>query len=480
MAKLEVDVLLKDGTDESTFINDVTSNTEVDLKNRLPNSPTLVVLDVEESYINTLKSHSSVESVEVEFRADAPITYPDIPTKYTVTNKTIGGSSTNYESIRGDKYLSFQHYLDTDIMVAPERTINGNTGSNVGSHHFWSDPYGKFDQIRTLGTEPSTSSGQFGDDQTYYSTYTGKNVDIVAFEAGDATDTDYVAYHQHKEWDDPDNPGQTRCIPMNWPGLDSTSNNQTSTELMLNDHSTGTLSASGGLQGGFAKKSKLRVCYLSDGISSGLDSIKSWHNAKSVNPETGVKDPTIVILEWHHPPTNKEYAIKIEDIDSVTDPTGGTTTKPGGGWTSDYTAFTSRGIIPFQLEDPTDNSWHWVIPFGWQSLASYHVSIEQCWDAGIVVIANASNAGACYVKESDARWSGTYCTISGTKTLYNMDYGPAPNDSQNDPCSISKGTTSTTNWYPFRIYGPHGLDKAIDVAAGGNSEGCPTLDFYTG
>ena len=153
MAKLEVDVLLKDGTDESTFINDVTSNTEVDLKNRLPNSPTLVVLDVEESYINTLKSHSSVESVEVEFRADAPITYPDIPTKYTVTNKTIGGSSTNYASIRGDKYLSFQHYLDTDIMVAPERTINGNTGSNVGGHHFYSDPYGKFDQIRTLGTE---------------------------------------------------------------------------------------------------------------------------------------------------------------------------------------------------------------------------------------------------------------------------------------------------------------------------------------
>ena len=59
MAKLEVDVLLKDGTDESTFINDVTSNTEVDLKNRLPNSPTLVVLDVEESYINTLENNFS-------------------------------------------------------------------------------------------------------------------------------------------------------------------------------------------------------------------------------------------------------------------------------------------------------------------------------------------------------------------------------------------------------------------------------------
>ena len=49
MAKVIVDVVLKDGTDEAAFITDVTSNTEVDLKNRLPNTPTIVVLKVEES-----------------------------------------------------------------------------------------------------------------------------------------------------------------------------------------------------------------------------------------------------------------------------------------------------------------------------------------------------------------------------------------------------------------------------------------------
>ena len=31
MAKIKADVLLKDGTDEVAFINDVTSNSEVDL-----------------------------------------------------------------------------------------------------------------------------------------------------------------------------------------------------------------------------------------------------------------------------------------------------------------------------------------------------------------------------------------------------------------------------------------------------------------
>ena len=482
MAKLRADVLLKDGTDEVEFINDVTTNDEVDLNDRLPSSPTLVVLDVEESYFDTLRSHSSVVSVEVELVAHAPLTYPDKPAKYTLSGKSIGGvwDGSSYTGVRGDKWISYQHYLDTDFMVAPERTINSFTGSNVGCHYWDSDPDGKRDQMRFLGTEPAASSGHFGDDQTYSSYYTGKNVDIVTLEGGTTPpDTPYIAYHQHPDWDDPDNPGQTRCIPMDWPNLSSSvPNTQVSTENMLNSHATGTLSAAGGIHGGFAKKSKLRAAYLSGQyITTMLDSIKTWHNAKSVNSSTGLKDPTVLITEWHHPVTNKQYAIKIEDIDSVTDPDGGTTSKPGGGWTNDYTAFTSRLIFPFQLKDPTDNSWHWVAPLPWQTQASYHTSLEQCWDAGIVVVTSGGNGGGVYVKDSDPRWSGTKVTISGTKTLYEIGYASSGN--QDDACTITKGTTSTTDWYPLRMYGPAGIDKAINVAAGQNSEGCPTLDFYT-
>ena len=481
MAKVNVDVLLKDGTDETTFINDVTSNSEVDLVNRLPNSPTLVILDVEESYFDTLRSHSSVVNVEVEPVAHSPLTYPDKPSKYTVTNKAIGGTGTGSASIRGDRYLSFQHYLDTDLMVAPERTYSGTTGSNVGQHFYVSDPYGQRDQMSNLGTEPSSGhSGTFGDDQTYSTYYTGKNVDIIALEGGSTPPSnDYIGYHTHIEWDDPDNTGNTRCIPMNWPNLTDAPNNQVTANLMLNVHACGSLGASGGLQGGFAKKSKLRTMYLTNtGITAALDSVKTWHNAKSVNSSTGLKDPTVLITEWHHPVQNKEFAIKIEDIDSVTDPDGGTTNKPGGGWGSDYTAFTSRLIFPFQLQDPNDSSWHWVVPLPRQSQGSYHVSLEQCWDAGIVIVTSGGNGGGVYVKDSDPRWSGTKITISGTKTLYTMSYN-ASTGSQDDPCTITKGTTSTTDWYPLRMYGPAGLDKAIDVAAGQNSEGAPHLDFYT-
>ena len=497
MAKVQVDVLLKDGTDETAFINDVTSNDEVDLKNRLPSSPTFVVLNVEESYFDTLRSHSSVVSVQVEELAPVDVVYPDEPTKVTIANKSIGGTTywTNYD---GRKMLSFQHYLDTDIIPdpSPDRTVGVGattyTGHNVGSNYYYGAGsehgiYGARDQIRHYGSEPDSDHGQYpdGQDNDYWTYYTGKNVDVVVVEGGANddmhTDSSYVAYHQHPEWDDLDNPGQTRVIPMDWPNTDGACNSQVSTEIALNDHATGTLSVSCGLQGGFAKKAKARAIYLNseDGITTCLDSVKTWHNAKPNNPETGLPDPTVLVTEWHHPTTNNNYAIKIEDIDSVTDPTSGITSAPDGGWTNDFTAFTSRGMIPFQLKDPDDNSWHWVMTFPYQTQASYHTSFEQAWDAGIIVINAIGNGGGIYVHDDDPRWNGSYCTISGSKTLYTMDYGDAPNNSQNDPCKITKSTTTTTTWYKFRAYGPGGTRKSINVAAGENSEGCPTLNFYT-
>ena len=481
MAKVVVDVLLKDGTDETTFINDVTSNTEVDLRDRVDSLSNMLVLNVEESYISTLKSHSSVLDAQAEEPAYSTATYPSKPSKYTIADKSIGGvwdSSGYNSSLPGTKWISYQHYLDTDLMVAPERTINSFTGSNVGNHYWDSDPDGKRDQMRFLGTEPSASSGHFGDDQDYSSYYTGKHVDILAYEVTKDAGSGYVGWHTHTDWDDPDNTGTSRCIPMNWSGMSDAANNQVTPNDMLDSHSTGTMSASGGLYGGFAKKSKLRVIYGEGSTASTLNVIKTWHNNKSVNGTTGLKDPTILIIEFHHPPLSKENCIKIEDIDSVTDPDGGTTNRPGGGWGSDLTPFVDRLMIPFQLRDPTNNTWYWVMPFSRQTQATYISAMEQCWDAGIVLINAPGNAGVINVNKEDARWSGTYCTISGTKDLYTVDYND--DGSQNSPCKITKGSTSTSTWYGLRIHGPSGFDKSITVAAGQNSEGSPTLDWYTG
>ena len=481
MAKVITDVLLNDGVDETTFINDVTSNDEVDLKDRVTSLNNMVVLSVEENYLDTLKSHASVLNAEFFEDDPAPVTYPSIPSTYTLSNKSIGGNN-DVTSVSGQKYLSYQHYLDTDIMPSPdERTINGFTGNNVGLTYYRTSPNGRYDQIRYHGTEPSTyisSGAASGTDVNYFSTYTGKHVDLVVLEGGTETPS-YTGYHDsHPNFDDPDNPGTTRMIPMNWTGLTHAANNQISGNVMLNSHSVGTLSVSGGVYTGFAKKSSMRTCYITgNGITASLNSIKSWHNSKSNNPTTGLPNPTVLIIEWHSPAKSKEISIRLDDVVSVTDPDGGTTNRPDSGWGTDFTPFVSRHIIPFQLLDPIDNNWYWVVPMARQTDATYFTAFDQCWDDGIVIVSSNGNGGSVYANRDDARYNGTYVTTSGTVNQYTTLFNAS--GEQNDGCQLLRSLSSTTTWYCLRAYGPGGNTKAINVAAGSNSEGMPTLDGYS-
>ena len=482
MAKFITDVVLKDGTDETTFINDVTSNENVDLLDQVSSLNNMVVLSVEENYLDTLKSHSSVVSAEFFEDSPAPVTYPSTPSTYTLSNKSIGGTTywTNYS---GQDMLSYQHYLDTDHMPdpTPDRTINGFTGHNVGWHYFYGTAQGERDQVRHFGPEPASDGSTYGDASTYYTTYTGKHVDIVTLEGGSdgASNPNYVGYHSnHPDWVDPDNTSNSRMVPMNWPGISHSTMNQVSSNLMLNDHAVGVLSAAGGINGGFAKRSSLRAGYLTGtGITAALNSIKSWHQSKSNNSETGYPNPTVLLTEWHHPTKSKNTYVKVDDIASVTDPTYGTANRPGSGWGSDLTPFVLRHLIPFQVNDPIDGSWNWCIPFA-SSQATYFSAIEQCWNAGIHVVTSVGNGGAVYCRTTDPEYNGTYITMnSGNYYKYTMIF-PASGE-QSDPMSMIRGLDNTTTHYPLRPFGPGGLAKSINVAAGQNSEGCNVLDNYT-
>ena len=479
MAKIITDVLLKDGVDETTFINDVTSNDEVDLFDRVTSLTNMVVLNVEESYLETLQSHSSVLSAEFFKETPEPVTYPSVPSTYTQSNKSIGGTS-YWNSVSGQKYLSFQHYFDTDIMPDPEnRTINGFTGNKVGNLFYDTSPRGELDQIRYYGTEPGSDVGQFGtEDLTYFTTYTGKHVDIVVLEGGDGVKGGYANYHvNHPEFQDPD-VGGSRMIAMNWPGLSATSNNQVTNNHIMNDHVAGTLSVSGGIHGGFAKRSSLRAAHLvGNGVTSCLNSIKSWHQSKSNNSDTGFPNPTVLVTEWHSPTTSKNRYVKVDDVAAVTDPTHGTANRPGSGWGSDFTPFVLRNLIPIQVLDPVDSTWNWCIGFA-ATQASYLSAIEQCWDAGIHIVTSVGNGGAVYCKTTDPEYNGTYLTMSsGNYNMYSMLF-PASGD-QSDGATIIRGLENTSTIYPLRPYGPGGLAKSINVAAGNNSSSKPVLDGYS-
>ena len=118
MAILLVNVKLRDGVDQNSFVSEFDSVSEVTVKNLLPNIPNLVVFNVEESYLSTLKSHPSVDFAEEEETSFPAVTYPSLPSVYTISNKTV--SSNSFIGINGSKdgtdYISYQHYLDTDIM----------------------------------------------------------------------------------------------------------------------------------------------------------------------------------------------------------------------------------------------------------------------------------------------------------------------------------------------------------------------------
>ena len=459
MATLLVNVKLKDGVDQNSFVSEFESVSEVTVKDLLPNIPTLVIFNVEDSYLSTLQSHSSVEVAEEEPQSFPTVTYPSQPSAYTLSNKNVSANLID-ASEDGTDYLSFQHYLDTDVMQK-----DGN--NDLGYALDYNDTSTGFPD-RTIFDEIFDYAGQ-----TYSSRYTGKHVDIVTMEGGAGfTAGTYQGYQDtHPDFDNPDSTGNTRCVPMNWNGCSQAYNVQVTSNDMFSAHAIGTLSAAGGIHSGFAKKAKLYSIYMAEGLATVCNAVIHFHNNKSTNGTTGLKDPTIVVGEFQYLRDTYD-GIKITDIASVTDPTGGTTNRPGSGWGSDFTPFTSRNIFPYRVQDPDDNSWHWMVTFPQQSQFSWmKTALDSLHTNGIIFITAAGNNGGTFVKESDARWNGTYCTLdSGGVDRYRITY---------DGGVASPVNETTTTWYPFIAAGPHGLDKGIDVAAGQNSESQPMLDDYS-
>jgi len=462
-----IEVKLKEGTDEKAFISEFDSVPEVTVKNTIPDIPTLLVMKIEESYLSTFQSHASVEWADKLPQAYPTVTYPSIPSKYTQSSKTVRvnpGSTGN----NGTDYIPYQFYLDSDIF---QKSGNNKLGvaNDFNSYDNSYTPRSTYDEIIGLAG------------QSYSSNYTGKYVDIITIEAPDTFDSNSGKQDSHPDFDDPDNPGNTRCVPKNWYQCEGTRNNQVTSNSMFSDHSMGVLSVAGGVLCGYAKKSKLYATHLESSVSTEGDSLAEicqaivyFHNNKSTNGTTGLKDPTIVIGEFQYLQDTYQ-GIKITDITAVTDPTGGTTNRPGSGWGSDLTPFTSRNIFPYRVQDPDDDSWHWMVTFPAQYQYSFiKTAIDSLYDNGIVFINAAGNNGGTFVKENDSRWNGTNCTVTSGSDNYNIRY---TSNSQGNVSSPS--STSTTTWYPFMAAGPHGLAKGIDGAAGKNNETHPMLDAYS-
>jgi hypothetical protein len=436
MPKKIIDVILNDGVNKQQFI-DQFNNDKVELWNIMESIDNLIVVNIDEDYITEFSNNSQIKNIDLRLFKPIPASLPD----FFTTTKTITAVAPS-TLLSGSNYMPMQFYLDTDIIYSSQKL-----GSN--------------DPVSSLNNA------------TYFNRWTGKNVDIVSLEVGPVDATLQGVHATHPDFSNLESPGTPRVIAKNWTDLEDASNNQISSNRVFSSHAMGVLSAAAGTVCGFAKKSNLYVAYLTaeDGEVECINAIISWHNSKPVNPTTGVKNPTIMIAEYQYL-VDRSYGIKIDDINSITTPSG-TINRPGASWGVDLTPFTSRNIIPFRIQDPNTLNFEWcaVFPYPFQNTA-LKLALQAAWDAGIVNFNAAGNNGGVYVKDSDPRWNGTFCSSNGsTITRYDISYSSTT--------IVTATTTNETTAYPFRAYGPHGLDKSIDVAAGQNSETYQILDAYS-
>ena len=286
MSKKLYNLVLQEGTDEAAFISTEAAGMEV--HDNLSMFDMLLCMRLTEDEAAILESSEKVLEIGPERTVIETISYPSSTPRYegpTVSYRT----KFNPSSGAGAAHTGLNMFFTSEF-----NTADGTP------------PFGYF------------QGAEYQFDDTVKSNFLGEYVDIVAIEAG-APLAGYAGTEDHvdfEEWDS----NNSKFIAMDWSTVNgsasSTRNNQITngSANTFSAHAIGVLSAAGGKYCGWGKKSTLRVMYLSDGVATAYQTVLAWHNAKSVNAETGLKNATIVTGAWGFSGVEHEQFYKIEDI----------------------------------------------------------------------------------------------------------------------------------------------------------------------
>ena len=562
MAKVLLDVILVEGTDKQEFVDSFNADTEADWWNMLGSMPNLIVMNVEEDYIETFRSHSSViqateipEALEAStlpstegmskwFTASTSSAYRDpsgngednapvqfiydanqiLPTDVSGTPISVGKDDDSQSTGKEEWFYQRWTGKHVDIVTLEVGPISSSyyglhdvhpdfeklpseDDSHERSDAYWYQCTAHPNMKNTITIDPAdrtrqsynisvtfggsgiytlsgsdrngTISGsnppllfQEGDTVTFSVNAPGHPFEIRYADQGNAVDDGSV---QNNTSDSGDViwtlRTASRFIPMDWPDLEDASNNQVSGNSGFSNHGIGVLSAAGGTICGFAKKANLYAMYLTSGdtptecIQAAID----WHNAKPNNPETGVPNPTIFIAEYQYL-QDRRYGIPIDYVSQINKADGTVVTRPGASWGTDYSEFVKENIIPWKVYAPDTTASEWCVVMPNQSeYSSLKTALNNAWNNGIVCINAAGNNGGTYNKQNSQTDTSIDVDAGSNYRRITITWG----------ASNTAGTSSTTTYYPFKSYGPHGVESNIDVAAGYNSEDYPGLDGYT-
>jgi len=368
------------------------------------------------------------------------------------------------DTINYNEYPVTQNFWKGDTQGAP--TISSNDA--------------QWGHIHCAGDPAQRAKGQFGlisDGGTYEQTVDtvnvfndGKHVDVVICD-------DPVSY-DCQEWFSPTT-GQTRFVQYDWYNelntlvasidddgqtLPSGSypnyfDNATNTE----SHGTHVAGTVAGQHYGWAREANIySMQVLSNLANTGtpvpdlliFDYLRAFHRNKSVNPDTGIKNPTITNHSW-------SYGIPFDDI-----------LEKANFDLADIVQVNYRGIV-YDQNNPNPSGWTWAgleADFGFApnkmrlnaSNAATNADVEDAISEGIIIVAAAGNNNFHCVSDGDPDYYNSVTILGWGWTYYNRGSSPA-----NSGNTITVGSLS--NHHNFRRSTFSNFGPNIDVFAPGNN-----------
>ena len=184
-----------------------------------------------------------------------------------------------------------------------------------------------------------------------------------------------------------------------------------------------------------------------------FDYLRAFHRNKAINPDTGIKNPTITNHSW-------SYRYDFSDI----------LEKPSFD-ISDFVSVNYRGTT-YNSSNPNPSGWTLAgleTDFGFASnkmkinsdYAAINADVEDAISEGVVVVAAAGNNNFHCVPDGDPDYSNTVSFINGGTYFYNR--GASPGNSLNAICVGSLGNRHDFRRSTFSNFGP-----LIDIFAPGN------------
>ena len=440
----------------------------------------------EKVYIVTLHKHDDLEEFYNEMESNG----------YHLVMKRPMSRNTHYKMSEMQAKVLRQDPRVWDVQLSPkdlgmsigrdsinynEYSINGNfwKGDTQGAPTISSNDR-QWGHIHCAGDVAQRGKNQFGliNEGGTYEQVTdtvnifndGKHVDVVICD-------DPVSY-DCQEWVSPTT-GQTRFIQYDWytelntlvSSIDDDGvtvptgsypnyfDNATNTE----SHGTHVAGTVAGQHYGWAREANIySMQVLSNDSSTGtpvpdlliFDYLRAFHRNKSVNPDTGIKNPTITNHSW-------SYGYNLDDI-----------LEKASLDLSDITQINYRGTS-YSSSNPNPSGWTFEgieKDFGFASnkmrlnsdYTAINADVEDAISEGIVIIAAAGNNNFHCVRDGNVDYSNTV-SISGLGTVF-YNRGSSPSSAQN---AIAVGSLSNIDDFRRSTFSNFG--SLIDIFAPGNN-----------